>query len=268
MTGMAPLRRIALTVADAARAERFYREGLGFERVPAAPLVMRLGHQEIALETFDPPGAPYPTGSTSCDLWFQHFAIVVADMAEAHARVMAQPGCTAISRHGPRRLPPGTGNVTAFKFRDPDGHPLELLAFPRENTPASWRDDGGKTFLGIDHSAISVSDVERSIAFYGERLGLEVAGRSLNRGPEQADLDDLADPVVDVVALAMPGATKPHLELLGYRAPRGRPIAAVASAHDIAMTRLVCEVQGGGGRVVRDPDGHLLVLAQPSLSSR
>ncbi|MGE5096732.1 MAG: VOC family protein [Betaproteobacteria bacterium] len=268
MTRVEALRRIALTVTDAARAERFYGEALGFELVSRAPHVMRLGAQQIELATYDPPGAPYPPHSASCDLWFQHFAIVVSDMAAAHARVVAQAGYAPISRAGPRRLPPEAGGVTAFKFRDPDGHPLELLEFAADATPAPWRHAGEALHLGIDHSAIAVSDIERSIAFYRERLGLALAGRSLNRGPGQADLDGLDDPVVDVVALAMPGGSKPHLELLGYRRPHGRPIAPGASARDVAMTRLVFEFESGEAGALRDPDGHLLVLAQRSLSSR
>ncbi len=41
---------------------------------------------------------------------------------------------------GPERLPARSGGVSAFKFRDPDGHPLELLAFPPEAVPPIWRD--------------------------------------------------------------------------------------------------------------------------------
>ena len=29
--------------------------------------------------------------------------------------------------------------IVLFKFRDPEGHPLELLAFPRDSVPACWR---------------------------------------------------------------------------------------------------------------------------------
>lgn len=36
------------------------------------------------------------------------------------------------------RLPESSGGVTAFKFRDPDGHPLELLAFPDGKVPSRW----------------------------------------------------------------------------------------------------------------------------------
>ena len=99
--------RISRVVADLDRAEAFYRDGLGFERVERGPgdpalagllgiagasseqAVMRLGTEEIALVRFDPAGAPYPTGSHSDDLWFQHLAIVVDDMDAAFRRIQA-----------------------------------------------------------------------------------------------------------------------------------------------------------------------------------
>ena len=77
-------------------------------------------------------GRPYPPDSTSTDLWFQHMAIIVNDMRDAYQRVMANRRFRPISRHGPVRLPGNSGAVTAFKFRDHDGHPLELLAFPED----------------------------------------------------------------------------------------------------------------------------------------
>ncbi len=54
-------------------------------------------------------------------------------------RLCSVDGWTAISTDGPQRLPPSSGGVAAFKFRDPDGHPLELLAFPDRKWPAHWQ---------------------------------------------------------------------------------------------------------------------------------
>ena len=88
------------------------------------------------------PGPPYPAGSRSPDLWFQHFAIVVSDMDAAYARLRAA-GVPPISFGGPETLPEQNGGVRAFKFREPDGHPLELLWFPpgqgRANLAAAGR---------------------------------------------------------------------------------------------------------------------------------
>ncbi len=82
--------------------------------------------------------------------------------------------------------------------------------------PEHWKiRASGNLFLGIDHSAISVADSAASIAFY-EGLGLRVAARSLNTGPEQERLDAVKHARVEVTALE-PEQTTPHLELLCYR---------------------------------------------------
>jgi catechol 2,3-dioxygenase-like lactoylglutathione lyase family enzyme len=304
------LLRVGLTVPDLARAAAFYADALGFAAAEAprqaAPGLaaalglgeaacatvqrLRLGAQEIELAEFDPPGRPYPPGSTSYDLWFQHIAIVVGDMAAAHARVAAHGGAAAITVGGPQRLPPSSGGVTAWKFRDPDGHPLELIAFPPGTGPAAWSDISRTALtVGFDHSAISIGDAGRSAAFYEGTLGLACASRQVNRGPEQERLDAAPGAVVDVVALDPAKAPTPHIELLGYRVPRGRSVPdGGLRANDVAATRLVLHVTGldalteelgRAGRLVspegvtdlgdgtraalaRDPDGHLLLLAE------
>jgi catechol 2,3-dioxygenase-like lactoylglutathione lyase family enzyme len=92
-------------------------------------LVMRLGGEEVEFVAYRRPGRAYPADSRSPDLWFQHFAIVVSDMDRAY-RQLQRAGARPISRGGPQTLPEQNGRVRAFKFRDPDGHPLELLFFP------------------------------------------------------------------------------------------------------------------------------------------
>lgn len=297
--GVRRLLRIGRNTADLERAIAFHRDALGFRvcgvstqppawtRLPGIGVepsrcaLLSLGAQQIELTEFRD-GAPYPRESSACDPWFQHCAIVVGDMAAAFAEVMRH-GAAPITHGGPQTLPPATGSVEAFKFRDPDGHPLELIRFPRGVGDPAWQDpQATQATLGIDHSAISVGDVARSIAF-NERLGLHVAARGVNRGVAQQRLDGLVDDVVDVVALHAAVHT-PHLELLGYRSPRGRPgFAARADAR--VSDRLVWQVgdvgamlrklrtAGGTGSVVagedsrgagvallRDPDGHLVVL--------
>jgi hypothetical protein len=92
---------------------------------------LRLGSERIELLEFTgSAGRPYPPDSTSTDLWLQHLAIVVADMACAHERVRANPRFRPISRAGPVQLPGSSGGVTAFKFRDHDGHPAGTACFP------------------------------------------------------------------------------------------------------------------------------------------
>jgi catechol 2,3-dioxygenase-like lactoylglutathione lyase family enzyme len=187
----------------------------------------------------------------------------VRDVGAAYARLCQSQAWSSISRHGPQTLPPSSGGATAFKFRSPEGHPIELISAEAGDIPR------------IDHSAISVADAAASADFYAS-FGLRRGAHSHNQGPEQARLDDLPDANVEVLALLPPeGAT--HLELLGYRTGhmRTQPLAALG---DVAATRLVFAAdaaaiealsrrpgleRGGPSPLLRDPDGHLLQLEPP-----
>jgi len=205
--------------------------------------VLRLGRERIELLEFaDSTGRPYPPGSTSTDLWFQHMAIVVNDMRRAYQRVTANQRFRPISRDGPVRLPDNSGGVAAFKFRDHDGHPLELLAFPQERAPEEWRRTNGTgPFLGVDHTAIAVSDSARSARFFGSVFGFSTGTRTENRGPEQADLDDVDDVHVSVTRLA-PDLPSPRMELLHYHVGTRRPIPHDTASSDIVATHSVVRV--------------------------
>lgn len=208
---------------------------------------LRLSQTPIYLDCFDNPGRPYPTDADAADTIFQHFAIVTNDIEGAWQRALSA-GATPISDAGPVTLPISAGGVTAVKFRDPDGHPLELLQFPYDTSRLSR----GGDFIDLDHSAISVTDIDVSVNFY-VALGLSEGRRTLNHGPTQAWLDGLPDVAVDVVPL-LPHPSRPHLELLGYRQPRGYAHGPLR-ADDIAATRVLWTASVDG--LVRDPDGHL-----------
>ncbi len=244
--------RINRVVADLGRAEAFYTEALGclVVRRNAGDVVLRLGAQTIALVQFAAPAAPYPPDSASNDLWFQHIAVVVSDMDAAYAHLQRCPGWTPISEGGPQTLPPENGTVRAFKFRDPDGHPGELIWFPPGQGRACWQ-GAGTLFAGIDHSAIAVSDSERSVGFY-RSLGLAVSYTSLNEGAPQSRLDGLTGARVHITGLRPPGDDGMGLELLAYEPP-GRP--NLTGAHDIAADWVTLT---GEPRELRDPDGHRL----------
>ncbi len=302
--GIVRLLRVGLNVSDLDRSSAFYRDALGFsivdrqsyQRVPGYSTAgsgvrvrirrMKLGRQEIELRQFDPPGVPYPENSTASDLWFQHCAIVVHDMAAAYERLQRY-GAVAITQGGPQRLPPGTGSVVAYKFRDPDGHPLELIHFPLGSGDARWQAKSLTQTMGIDHSALSVSDAMRSIAFY-QALGLSMRSRQTNVGPAQSRLDGLPDVSVGVTAMSPAETHTPHVELLSYDNPRGRAAPLSAACSDIAGSSLIFEVAdlavliqelasagisaasiandgpGVARAQLRDPDGHLINLLQES----
>ena len=253
--------RVTLVVSDLDRAEDDYVRTFGchvehrgdidpalvrvlcIRRARGRRSLLRLGRERIELLEFtEMAGRPYPLGSTSTDLWFQHVAIVVSDMRRAYLRVMANRRFRPISRQGPVRLPGESGAVTAFKFRDQDGHPLELLAFPPGDVPEPWRTGHGNgSFVGVDHTAIAVSDSARSARFFGSVFGFSTAGRTENRGPEQADLDDVNDVHVSVTRLA-PDLPAPRMELLDYHVGPRRPIPPDTASSDIVATHSVVRV--------------------------
>ena len=264
MTGLKAIASFHLTTAEPERLAQFYMKGLGFSVVghgviPKAELALlglagsgtritlRLGDEILALDSFEPAGRPYPDGATAADLFFQHFAIVASDARAAWDRVRPQ-GASPISTDGPVTLPQSSGGVTAIKFRDPDGHPLELLQFPQPS--AKWQGVGTH---GIDHTAISVADAAASRRFY-EDLELSLHERTLNQGPAQAALDGLAGVHVEVVPM-LPALATPHLELLCYHKPRGRSADQPVRANDIQATRVVWTADTD--MLILDPDGHM-----------
>jgi catechol 2,3-dioxygenase-like lactoylglutathione lyase family enzyme len=283
---------VALTVSDTAAAVRFFEAALDFEVVPENQGVrtadktttIRLGAETIVLEEHRTPGRPVPADSRSDDLWFQHVAIVVSDIRAA---------CDRLNAHGihhtspaPQRLPAwnyDSGGIEASYFRDPDGHPLELISFPLDKGDARWHSTE-RLFLGIDHTAIAVTSTNAGLRFYRDGLGLGVQGRSENWGPEQECLSGVPGARVRITSLR--GAAGPGVEFLHYLSPAtGRPNPPDARPEDLwhVETRLKTsdlegvlrrlrsvvpgvDVTAGAGQALRlrDPDGHALSLEPAS----
>lgn len=309
---------VGMTVADVERSTAFFTRVLDFEKIAdvevsgpeyerlwglpgvrARIVRLRLGDQELELAEYGPrKGRVYPADSRSNDRWFQHVAIVVADMDAAYARVRSQ--VSPISIGGPQTLPAtnvAAAGISAFYFRDPDGHPLELIHFPTGKGDRRWQDSRGRLFLGIDHTAIGVRATDASLAFYRDLLGLAVVGESLNVGVEQEHLTAVAGARVRITGLHAPSGL-PGIELLDYRAPPGgRDAPSDARMSDVLHwhpTITVADVDAtasalhGAGYgplsdvvtlpsgtlgftravVVRDPDGHALQLVADPRSDR
>jgi catechol 2,3-dioxygenase-like lactoylglutathione lyase family enzyme len=237
------VRTLGCTVEHRADIERSLTGVLCIRRSRGRRSLLRLGREKIELLEFtDMAGRPYPPDSTSTDLWFQHMAIVVSDMAQAHRRIVENQHFRPISRNGPVRLPDGSGGVTAFKFRDHDGHPLELLAFPEGQVPPAWRNTNGTgPLLGVDHTAISVSHSATSAEFFRSVFGFSSGALTENSGPEQDDLDDVAGVHVTVTRLAQ-DLPAPRLELLRYHAGARRPIPPDTASNDLLATHAVVRV--------------------------
>jgi catechol 2,3-dioxygenase-like lactoylglutathione lyase family enzyme len=278
--------------ADAEAAGKQWEQLTGVFGVRVRIVRLRLGNEHLELTEYlaaSTPGRPAPIDSRSNDHWFQHVAIIVSDMDSAYRLLRAHRVRSASSE--PQLLPksiPGAAGIRAFYFRDPDGHPLEILQFPPDKGDAKWQRKSG-LFLGIDHTAIVVGDTERSLAFYRDLLGLRVAGESRNQGSEQEHLNNVEGARLRITGLRTPSG--PGVELLEYVSPTdGRPIpgdhrpndlvhwqtgiqvrslAQLAARLDSAgVPRVSRQVLEGGDRnfgsargvLVKDPDGHVIQL--------
>lgn len=239
---------------------------MGVTHLHAQCVLMRLGEQELELIAFNPGGAPYPVESNAADLWFHHVAIVVSNMDAAYRRLQAY-SCDLISAQGQQKLPPSSGGVTACKFRDPDGHPLELIYFPPGTGHTNW-DSRPELFNGIDHSAIDVADMEKSTDFYTRIMDLQVASDTSNSGPEQEKLDHLQDVLVRVIALQPVLHALPHIELLCYQRPVGNRIPAHRRCNDIDVDRLVFEVNDLPNLMKRLEADHVRFVSQGIVTLR
>jgi catechol 2,3-dioxygenase-like lactoylglutathione lyase family enzyme len=326
---------IGLSCADLEATSHFFCAGLGFSPegadidlhggaygalvgLPGAVLRLRrlrIGAEILELsQVADPgpgpgarPGRPIPVESRGNDHWFQHICLVVSELEEVLdrlRRLRPSRGMDPISS-APQRLPDwnlAAGGIVAFKFRDPEGHPLELLHFPPEKGDPRWHGArSGGPVLGIDHSAITIGDTAASCRFYDEVLGLKLASDGVNHGPEQERLDGLSEAEVRITAHRCPEGA--GLECLQYLQPAGgRPMPADLAPQDgahwqvrlrvKALEAILDRVAGGGGRVLSngivdlkdqapffggqralqlaDPDGHRLQLieggsGQPSI---
>lgn len=258
---------VELAVSDLDRSIAFYENILTFrlDGRTKSTARLRLGEESIVL-TLAATGheVSLPSDSRSNDLWFQHLALVVRDMDAAYRRLLDH-GVRAISMDGPERIPdwnPNAGGIRAYYFLDPDRHPLELIEFPREKGEARWHAPSGRLFLGIDHTAIAVSNTERSVAFYRGAIGLDVRGSSDNHGIEQERLSGVPGAHVKITSLR--GSEGPGIELIEYLTPCcGRRLDRDAGRVR-ADPWIVHAAQPGSGRstgvLLHDPDGHAIEI--------
>jgi len=209
-----------------------YGTGMNSSEVEIAKL--ELGSEHIYLQEFmGVNGRAIPVDSKSNDLWFQHIAIVVSDMEEAYAG-LRNHNVRHVSTF-PQTLPetiPAAAGIKAFYFRDPDGHNLELIWFPEDKGNPRWQEDSEELYLGIDHTAIAVSNTDHQKEFYDELLGLEEMGKSENFGTEQEHLNQVFGARLDITGLGAENGI--GVEFLEYiTPPGGRPYPESSNPSDL-----------------------------------
>jgi catechol 2,3-dioxygenase-like lactoylglutathione lyase family enzyme len=150
------------------------------------------------------------------------------------------------------------------------------------------------TVRAVWHTGFSVVDIDRSIAFYRDALGLTLRHRQIQDNVYTAHLVGIPGARLSVAQFTLPGGSMTGsghiLELIEYERPRGGAIEPannrIGAAHlafevddlDALRARLEAagatflsetqEITGGinrGGRAVylRDPDGITLELIEP-----
>ncbi|MEB3218668.1 MAG: VOC family protein [Nostocales cyanobacterium 94392] len=303
---------VGMTVDDIDKAVEFYSQVLSFKKVSDAEVLgteyeklqglfgvrlrvvqMQLGNELIELtEYLTPKGKPIPVDSRSNDRWFQHIAIVVRDMDKAYQHLRkfkVQHTSTA-----PQRIPDSNkaaAGVRAFYFKDPDGHNLEIIYFPPGKGDPKWQNPTNQLFLGIDHTAIVVSNTKSSLKFYRDLLGLKLAGESMNYGTEQQHLNNVEGAKLHISGLR--SYAGPGIEFLEYLTPKdGRNLPVDARANDLLhwqTTLVVKDAEASAqslrinqstfispgvvvipeqilgfqkGFLVRDPDGHAMRIVE------
>jgi catechol 2,3-dioxygenase-like lactoylglutathione lyase family enzyme len=303
---------IGLTVDNLGRELNFFTNTLSFELVSLVEAgggeqdalldlsgvklrtaTLKLGDEHMTLnEHLGNKGRPIPPDSRSYDRWFQHVAIVVSDMDKAYGQ-LAEHKVKHVST-APQTLPAwnkDAGRIKAFYFRDPEDHVLEIIWFPPDKGNPKWQRRDGRVFLGIDHTAIVVSDTDKSLTFYRDQLGLKVVGGAHNYGIEQEHLNQVFGANLRITALKADQG--PGIEFLEYIAPPGgRDLPGDSKANDLVFwntqllvddlptlenklravgTRFVSKPNGQSrAEVVRDPDGHALTirgLLRPAISA-
>jgi catechol 2,3-dioxygenase-like lactoylglutathione lyase family enzyme len=244
---------VGMTVSDIDRSVEFFSKVLSFEKVSDIEVAgseyerlqgvfgarmrivrMRLGGEVVELtEYLAPKGRPIPLDSRSNDQWFQHIAIVVSDMDKAYQQLRANK--VQHTSTGPQRIPDwneAAAGIKAFYFKGPDGQNLELIYFPPGKGDPKWQQTNGRLFLGIDHTAIAVSDTDRSLKFYQDILGMKLAGESENYGTEQEHLNNVFGSRVRISGLR--AQSGPGVEFLEYLVPRdGRPTPPDTRSNDL-----------------------------------
>jgi catechol 2,3-dioxygenase-like lactoylglutathione lyase family enzyme len=303
---------IGITVSQMARSVKFYSEVLGFKKVSDTELYgseyedlqgifglrmrivrMQLGEEFIELTDYlTSGGRNIPEDAKSNDLLFQHIAIVVSDMDKAYAQ-LKKYNIEYVST-GPQTLPasiPAAAGIKAFYFHDPDKHNLELIYFPKEKGQPKWQNSNGKVFLGIDHTAIGVSNTDSSLKFYQDILGVDRKGDSWNKGTEQSHLNFVKDASLHITGLR--AHEGPGIEFLQYLVPGpGKPYPADSRTDDIwhwqttlitddaeklynefktssykIVSRQLVHLQTRDGKqskafIVRDHDGHAVLILE------
>jgi catechol 2,3-dioxygenase-like lactoylglutathione lyase family enzyme len=148
---------------------------------------------------------------------------------------------------------------------------------------------------GISHTSFTVSDLDRSLAFYRDVLGLELLVEIQRDGDFIEQVVGFPGASLRIVGLKLPHGSDHILELIEYRAPQGNKIDLrtcnpgvahlcfvtddIHSAYEALRAKGVVfksppvrvpsgPSTGGYDAYFLDPDGITLELSQPPMADR
>ena len=118
---------------------------------------------------------------------------------------------------------------------------------------------------GIDHVVLLVADIERSAAWYGDRLGLAVERLAEWRAGETSFVSLRID-AATIIDLSEGEVTGRNVDHIALHVDDGLDLAAFAAERDIEVLRPPRDIFGargqGLGMYIEDPDGHMIELKQ------
>ncbi len=247
---------VELRVADLDRSRRFYTEAIGLEVVSEDPLALGAGGRPLVVLREADPGTPAPPSTTG----LFHLAILHPSRPKL-ARALHR-----LAENGVRLDGASDHEVSeALYLHDPDWNGIELY---RDRPREDWRPgpDGGVNIVTLPldlqslaaeaeqaggpahadtvmgHVHLRVSDLDRSVAFYRDELGMNLQARYGNEA-----------------AFLAAGDYHHHLGLNTWHSRGGGP----APPGSAGLERFTIESPADGGRDLQDPDGIELALRSP-----
>lgn len=157
--------QVAIKISDAARSDRYYREVLGFDRLPASPA------GSAWYKVNDDQFIELLSGrADAADHHVAHFSLATADIRRATALLKSRGIQTT------EILPGADGNLQC-KLNDPDGNQVVVT----QRVTGSLKDRSRGSLLTarrlstrLRHVGIKVADLDIAASFYRDKLGLTV----------------------------------------------------------------------------------------------
>ena len=114
----------------------------------------------------------------------------------------------------------------------------------------------------VDHINIVVDDLERSVRFYTQVLGLKETRRAHLEGDWIEAIVGLKGVVADVVFVVAPNG-EPRIELLQYRSPLGEAMPATSLRNTIGLRHIAFRVSDIQKSVAILEENGVPILSKP-----